>query len=366
MKIVLYNDFEIIVGGTEVYQKALSKSLREKGHDVLEIFGTRSAFPKTTFAFKKILLFNSLKLNKELRERILKDVNRFSPDVIYINNNKIFTKTVLKTFNRGGYSVISAFHDFHFLYKGFGVFSFKRWWKRALFKLVDKNSDALCSLTRIIKSELEVHSERPIFYLPLFVDEAIWKYKADCHLNSPSIVFFGRMEEAKGIFFLWEAYKLVVGEVKNCKLLFIGEGTDSDKMKVLAQHSSFREKVIFRPRLQQEELLEALHQTRVAVVPTISAEPFGMTGIEAQSAGLPVVASRVGGIPEWCVDGETGLLVAAGNIRELADALIKVLSDQKLSQQLSEKAKANCVQQFGKDIIIEKTEKMLVEVAGKK
>lgn len=364
MKIILYNDFERIIGGTEVYQRTLAKALCDRGHEILEIFGTKSDFPRSNRAFQKMLLLNSMKIHAEVREKIRKEAGRFGPDIIYINNNKIFTKTVLETFHEEGYPVISAFHDFHFLYRNQSFFGIRKWWKRHLFKLVEKRSSAFCSLTRIIESELKLYSGKKVFYLPLFVDEHIWQYRPDCHLNRPRIVFFGRMEEAKGIFFLWEAFKKVVKSIENSELVFIGGGTDLDRIKAMAVQSEYREKVVFKGRLAQGELLKELHQSGVAVVPTITEEPFGMTGIEAQSAGVPVVASRVGGIPEWCVNGETGLLVTPGNVKELAEALVRILSDKALARQLSVKAKENCIRRFGKDRIVAKTERMFAEVAA--
>jgi|GEM_PF-207911 glycosyltransferase involved in cell wall biosynthesis/O-antigen/teichoic acid export membrane protein len=79
----------------------------------------------------------------------------------------------------------------------------------------------------------------------------------------------------------------------------------------------------------------ALLQTLdVVCVPSIQAESFGLVALEAMAAGVPVVASRVGGLPEVLGQGECGLLVPPGDARALAQALRRLLSDAGLRQRL--------------------------------
>ncbi len=364
MKIILYNDFEKIIGGTEVYQRTLADSLKIRGHEVLEIFGTSDSFPETISEFKKMVFLNSNKINSVLRDSLIKKIQTFQPDIIHVNNNKIFTKTILDTFYSQKIPILSAFHDFHFFYKKMHVFNPKRYWKRSQFRMVEAYSSGLFSLTKVIERELREHSEKNIYYLPLFLDADIWKFKGDCHLNEARIVFFGRIEETKGIFVLKEAFDLIRKQIPECELLYIGDGTDKEKLTTLIEKDASG-KISYLGRLPQSELLAQLHQSRVAVVPTITEEPFGLTGIEAQSAGLPVVASHVGGIPEWCRHGETGLLVPPADSEELALALLKLLKDSELSKNLSTKAKQNCVENYDKDQIIGRTIEMYETVIRK-
>ena len=78
----------------------------------------------------------------------------------------------------------------------------------------------------------------------------------------------------------------------------------------------------------------AWRRCAVGVVPSITPETFGLVALEAMAAGVPVVASRVGGLPDVVADGETGILVAAGDAAELSAALEALISDVALRQRL--------------------------------
>jgi glycosyltransferase involved in cell wall biosynthesis len=75
-------------------------------------------------------------------------------------------------------------------------------------------------------------------------------------------------------------------------------------------------------------------------------ELLGLSILEAMASGTPVVASRVGGVPEIVVDGETGFLVPPGDVAALHDALARVLSDAALAQRLGANARALVLERF--------------------
>jgi glycosyltransferase involved in cell wall biosynthesis len=72
---------------------------------------------------------------------------------------------------------------------------------------------------------------------------------------------------------------------------------------------------------------------------------FGITGLEAQAAGIPVIASDIGGIKEWCIDLQTGLLVPPGKAQHLAEKILNLLAYNPLQKLLSKKARQH-VQDF--------------------
>lgn len=82
------------------------------------------------------------------------------------------------------------------------------------------------------------------------------------------------------------------------------------------------------------------------VCPSLWAEAAGLVNLEAAACGLPVVASRIGGIPEYLDDGQTGLLFEPGDSAALADALNRLVRDRALCRHLGEQARAMAVQRF--------------------
>jgi glycosyltransferase involved in cell wall biosynthesis len=97
------------------------------------------------------------------------------------------------------------------------------------------------------------------------------------------------------------------------------------------------ERIDFTGWVSPAERLDLFHRSRVLAFPALWQEPFGLIGLEALAAGLPVVASDAGGIPSWLVPGEGGLLVPPGDSARLADALRSLLDDEPLRARLGER-----------------------------
>jgi glycosyltransferase involved in cell wall biosynthesis len=111
----------------------------------------------------------------------------------------------------------------------------------------------------------------------------------------------------------------------------VGQGTLAPLAKRLVDELPGR--VEWTPSLTADEVAAALDASTLLVLPSRS-EGMGRVVIEAAARGRAVVGSRVGGIPDVVVDGETGLLVPPGDAEALADALIPVLSDPALAERL--------------------------------
>jgi glycosyltransferase involved in cell wall biosynthesis len=95
-----------------------------------------------------------------------------------------------------------------------------------------------------------------------------------------------------------------------------------------------RDDVIALGLLGHDAVLAAWRRCVLGVVPSITPETFGLVALEAMAAGVPVVASRVGGLPDVVADGETGILVAPGNVGELSAALDRLIGDVGLRERL--------------------------------
>ena len=90
--------------------------------------------------------------------------------------------------------------------------------------------------------------------------------------------------------------------------------------------------------MNPQDLGDYYARAKLVAVPSRWPEPFGMIGLEAMHYGRPVVAFRVGGIPDWLEDGATGLLVPEQDVRAFAAALEKLLGDPPLCAQLGAQA----------------------------
>lgn len=144
-----------------------------------------------------------------------------------------------------------------------------------------------------------------------------------------------RLDSSKGVDLLIKAFSLIKEKFPKLYLVIAGEGPEEQNLKQLAQDYCLADRVLFIGTVDLKRGIALLKGADVTVVPSIS-EGGGLVNIEAQAAGCPVIASRVGGIPEYVKENESGLLFKSGNYAELADKISDVLSDKSLRLKIIE------------------------------
>ncbi len=127
-------------------------------------------------------------------------------------------------------------------------------------------------------------------------------------------------------------------------LWVVGDGAELAALETLSRDLGVRQRVRFLGLQSRAEPF--MQAADCFVCPSRWAEAAGLVNIEAQACGLPVVASRIGGIPEYVADGRTGLLFTPGNEQELARAVRRLLDDRDECRAMSRRAREWAVQQF--------------------
>jgi glycosyltransferase involved in cell wall biosynthesis len=146
--------------------------------------------------------------------------------------------------------------------------------------------------------------------------------------DRPFLLFVGDLRPDKGINVLLAAYSALVDAPP---LVLIG--------KVWAESPrEFPPNVIVFKNWPNDAVLAAWERSLMAIVPSVWPEPFGLVVIEAMAAGRPVLASRIGGIPDIVVDGETGLLLPPGDPDALRQAIERLLADPDLREEMGRAA----------------------------
>ncbi len=159
-------------------------------------------------------------------------------------------------------------------------------------------------------------------------------YKSGPQKNSyPTVVYMGRIKKYKSIQHLIMAFRLVTARVPDARLTIVGDGDYLPDLKRLSKRLGLDEKTEFTGYVSQSEKVERLQRANVAVCPSLK-EGWGLTNIEANACGTPVVASDVPGLRDSVVDGKTGLLFRYGDIQGLADRIIEIVSDPALEKRL--------------------------------
>lgn len=151
------------------------------------------------------------------------------------------------------------------------------------------------------------------------------------------VLFVGRLVEIKGVSYLIEAMKDV-----DAKLVIVGDGPSRQKLEIQAQTQA--DKIVFLGSKTHKELKKIYASADIFVMPSVTApdggkEGFGLVALEAMASGLPVVASKSGGITEIVTDGKNGILVEEKNVKELAEKINLLLNNKELYQEITENIK---------------------------
>jgi glycosyltransferase involved in cell wall biosynthesis len=142
------------------------------------------------------------------------------------------------------------------------------------------------------------------------------------------LVSVGRLEELKGVHVLLQAVKALRGRGISAEVELIGVGDWEGKLRALAAELGIAAQVAFRGWMRPDQVLDAMRQATVLVHPSIMPDAMPTVLKEALAVGTPVIASDLAGIPEILDHGRCGVLVPAGDVGALADAIAALLRDE--------------------------------------
>jgi len=154
-----------------------------------------------------------------------------------------------------------------------------------------------------------------------------------------NILFLGRLERRKGAIYLIKAYHEVKKQIPNSRLIIAGPGTRLRKPYEKWIRNQGLEDVVFTGYVSEEDKPRYFKTADVYCSPATSRESFGIVLLEAMAVGKPVVASNIDGYSSVITHGQDGLLVPPRDTGSLTQTLISILSDKKLQQKLSKKAR---------------------------
>jgi glycosyltransferase involved in cell wall biosynthesis len=209
-------------------------------------------------------------------------------------------------------------------------------------------TDRVTALTELEKSDLEQYKvtgpdKVMIIYSGLemdqfgngHIDEQQKRSELGAVSDSVLIGMVGRLEHIKGPEHFIESIPAVSERFPDTEFLLVGEGSLRDRLESRCKELNISDRVIFTG--WREDVPDILKVLDIVVLPSLN-EAVGRTLIEAGACGKPVVATKVGGVPEMVRDGETGLLVPAADSASLVDALISLLKDKEKRLTMGETA----------------------------
>ena len=159
--------------------------------------------------------------------------------------------------------------------------------------------------------------------------------------NFPIILYVGKLSIGKGVDTLFKAHKLVLNKIPNAKLLICGNK--------YSKWDYDEKNTVFLGFIDQENLNYIYSKSNLVVVPSTWPEPLGWSTIDAGRHSKPIVATKVGGIPEAIINNKTGILVEKLDYLNMGKGILKLLQNKNLSKKYGHAGHIHIFKNFGED-----------------
>jgi glycosyltransferase involved in cell wall biosynthesis len=340
------------VGGMEFYVDYLSKRLARKGNEIKvftssdkdysyreEVNGVEIIRLKVSAKFYNTPIVSSLFMVLSKEDK---------PDIVDTHQYPVYFSDVSTLFSL--LRRIPLFLHVHVIPDARSVFSgtVSDLYYRTFEKLTLRGSSYVIAPSLAYKAMLTrmgVDAAR-IFVVPYGVDlkrfnpaEKGETFKKRFNYGDARIILtVGRLNYQKGFQYLLKAMPIILRHIRDVKLVIVGDGELWSYLRNLSSSLGLSDNVIFAGSLHQSKIPDAYASADVFVLPSLF-ESLGISLLEAQAMGKPVVATRVGGAPEALAEDKSGILVEPKKPNDLAEAIIKLLRDQNLANSMGQYAR---------------------------
>jgi len=218
-----------------------------------------------------------------------------------------------------------------------------------------KKADKIHSVSNALKKVVvkEGVPDEKVIIIPNGVDMS--RFTSGEFKKQKIILTTSRLTVKNRINNLINAFALSLKHYPELKLWIAGDGPEEDNLKRLVDKLGIKDSVVFLGFVEHKNIPEIYSKSFMFVRAPIS-EGFGISFIEAMSAGLPTIASNVGGIVDIIQDGNNGLLVPPDNVELLAQAIKKIVEDEQFAKKLSENARNTVIKKYSWQTVTEQIE----------
>jgi glycosyltransferase involved in cell wall biosynthesis len=381
MRILLMSDYATPSGGAELMVLSLRESLRRRGHDARLLascarpMGLPSQADYECFGITSRLRGFIQLANPSAMWRLHRMLADFQPDVVHVrlflsqlspailpllrgvptihhvawyrSICPIGTKMLpngASCHQRAGAACLRSrcFAPYAWPFAILQLKLSERW--QESFDLVVANSHAT-------KRRLEAEGVRPV--------EAVWNGVPVRAVRGelderPTIAFAGRLLWEKGVDILLDGFARVAARLPQARLLIAGDGPERNALSSQIDRLGLASKVTLLGHVSREELESRFAHAWVQAVPSRWEEPFGLVAAEALMRGTAVIASNTGGLAEFVRQHETGLLVPPQDSVALAEALLLLLENRRLTESLGQNGRAFALRHLTEDVFVDR------------
>ena len=365
MRVAVVSPYDMDVpGGVQQHVQHLAAALRGTGDHVTVIApgarrrgGIEVVGPATRVPFNDSVA--PIALDPRAVARTARTLRDLAPDVVHVHEPFVPWVSMVAT-ARAPAPVVATFHAWSRRDRAYRLAG------RALGRLLD-HVDARIAVSPAAAayhaSALGLH-EDAFTVVPNGVDvdhfrEAVPFPQMRDH---PSLLFVGRLERRKGLDQLLRALTILKSTRADLRLYVVGDGPDRQRYERLLP-ARLRDDVVFLGRVDTDELPRFHASADLFVAPAMGGESFGIVLIEAQAAGVPVVASDIPGYASVVTDGVDGRLVPPGDPEALAEAIGALLDNPSLARALADTASRR-VDRYDWSTVAQRVREVYVRVVG--
>ncbi|MFQ6080466.1 MAG: glycosyltransferase family 4 protein [Candidatus Bathyarchaeia archaeon] len=355
LKIVqIYTEFLPSLGGIQVNMYNICKELRERGHEVKILTSNMVGMAPHNLPSDEIIdgvqviRFRALPIKLFYRLAFTPSI---IPYLLSIDADVFHVFSFLPYFLTNIGCIISKFRKIpliitptyyptrYLLYTGLMDKFVEALYDNFIGIKLLRKADSVIALTEGEARHYRENGVRTVHVIPVGVDlkghtckpEEVEEVRERFNLSEKVILCVGRLEKRKGIQYAIEAMPLVLKKFANAKLLIVGADWGyQSRLEDLTRNLGIVKNVVFAGCLSSSELSSAYELANVVVIPSIY-EAFSHVVIEAWAHKKAVVATKTIGLAET-ISTETGILIDSGDYKALADAVIKIISDQELAE----------------------------------
>ncbi len=331
------------IGGTEIATQAIARYLARNGNEVHVItsldkglmkesrednfFAHRIDWPRIKFLGLVSFWIKCLFLLKKIRPDIAHSQSiQMGPPCFFA---KLFWGIPYVVYGRG--------FDIYFPWK----------FKKTVSAIVLNNADAVIALSEDMKKRIQENYRKvKVFVVPNAINleefnifsQRATRREIKIDEADDIVLFVGSLKVVKGIEYLIEAFKIISREIPAVSVLLVGNGSERQKLEYIVKKAGLGHKVNFIGQVDNNKIPGYMAISDIFVLPSLS-EGFSVALLEAMASGLPIVATKVGGIPEVVEDTVNGFLVDPKNPEQIAEKVLLLLKNEKLRQNISENNK---------------------------
>jgi glycosyltransferase involved in cell wall biosynthesis len=206
-------------------------------------------------------------------------------------------------------------------------------------QVITATSHSLADVTRH-------YTDKEVHVVPFGVDCQL--FRPTERINMTSVVTLGFVKYLRikyGPEYLIRAMGLVVGRHPQTRLLIVGSGELRSQLEELTGQLGLTQNISFLGAIENYRVPEVLKNVDIFVMPSVR-EEFGVAAVEAQAMEIPVVSTKVGGVPEVVLDGKTGILVEPRNSEQLAQAILTLIENPALRRQMGKRGRKHILANY--------------------